>query len=69
MAAIDVKLADGTSARIPIAREEDVEGEIQRFLNREGPYSAEWILIGSTSGRRVQYVRYEQIVQVSSTDA
>ena len=60
MAQINMKLADGSDA---ILETSDPDGDIQRFVNREGEFAREWIQVRE-GGRRVRYVRYEQIVQV-----
>jgi hypothetical protein len=60
MARINMKLADGSDAYLDA---DDPESEIQRFVSREGDYAREWIQV-QEGGRRIRYVRYEQIVQV-----
>ena len=60
MARINMKLADGSDAYLDT---DDPESDIQRFVNREGEFEREWIQV-QEGGRRVRYVRYEQIVQV-----
>jgi hypothetical protein len=60
MAQINMKLSDGSDAMLETT---DPDADIERFVNREGPFAHEWIKV-QEGGRRVRYVRYEQIVQV-----
>jgi hypothetical protein len=60
MAQINMKLADGSDA---VLETSDPDGDIERFVNRDGDFAREWIKV-QEGGRRVRYVRYEQIVQV-----
>ncbi len=60
MSRINMKLADGSDANLET---DDPDGDIHRFVNREGEFAHEWIQV-QEGGRRVRYVRYEQIVQV-----
>ena len=62
MSRINMKLADGSDAYLTT---DNPDGDIQRFVNREGEFAKEWIQV-QEGGRRVRYVRYEQVVQVST---
>ena len=55
-----MKLADGADAYLDTS---DPDRDIQRFVNREDEFAREWIQV-QEGGRRVRFVRYEQIVQV-----
>jgi hypothetical protein len=60
MSQINMKLADGSDAHLET---DDPDRDIERFVNREDEFEREWIRV-QEGGRRVRYVRYEQIVQV-----
>jgi hypothetical protein len=60
MSQINMKLADGSDAHLDT---DNPDRDIERFVNREGDFAGEWIRV-LEGGRRVRYVRYEQIVEV-----
>jgi hypothetical protein len=48
---------------IPVPEGRSEHEELTRFLNRQGPYVQIWIRL-----RSGQYVRYDQIVSIASTE-
>jgi hypothetical protein len=62
MSRLNMKLADGSDAHVDT---DDPDGDIQRFVNREGVFAKEWIQV-QEGGRRLRYVRYDQVVQVTT---
>jgi hypothetical protein len=59
-----VRLGDRDGEHVlPEHEEQTPEGELTRFLNRQGPYAQVWIRLASG-----EYVRYDNVVSIRIAD-